>query len=74
MTLEETWLAKYQEVLTFTEKNKRNPSKHDGEEGGRLAEELIGRLRNNNIFKEMQLICGKIVLLQAVKQLRSQVI
>ena len=35
MTQDERWLAKYNEVKTFIETNKRNPSKHDDEERGR---------------------------------------
>jgi len=35
MTQEERWLEKYNEVVTFIETNKRNPSKHDDEERGR---------------------------------------
>lgn len=32
MTQEEKWQAKYQEVVSFIETNKRNPSKHRIEE------------------------------------------
>ena len=32
MTQEERWMAKYNEVVTFIETNKRNPSKHRIEE------------------------------------------
>ena len=32
MTQEEKWIAKYNEVVTFIESNKRNPSKHRIEE------------------------------------------
>ena len=32
MTQDELWQAKWQEVITFIEKNKRNPSKHRIEE------------------------------------------
>ena len=32
MTQEERWLEKYNEVVTFIETNKRNPSKHRIEE------------------------------------------
>ena len=32
MTQEERWIAKYTEVVTFIETNKRNPSKHRIEE------------------------------------------
>ncbi len=35
MTQDETWYAKYNEVVTFIETNKRNPSKHSDEERGR---------------------------------------
>lgn len=34
MTQEELWIQKYNEVVTFIEKNKRNPSKYDDEERG----------------------------------------
>ena len=34
MTQDEKWLAKYNEVKSFIETNKRNPSKHDAEERG----------------------------------------
>ena len=32
MTQDERWLAKYNEVKDFIEKNQRNPSKHNPEE------------------------------------------
>lgn len=35
MTQDELWLQKYQEVVTYIETNKRNPSKHSDEERGR---------------------------------------
>ena len=35
MTQDERWLEKYNEVVTFIETNKRNPSKHSDEERGR---------------------------------------
>ena len=34
MTQEEKWLARYNEVMSFIETNKRNPSKYDAEERG----------------------------------------
>ena len=34
MTQDELWLRKYEEVVTFIEKNKRNPSKYNDEERG----------------------------------------
>ena len=35
MTQEEKWLTRYNEVMTFIETNKRNPSKHDEEKRGK---------------------------------------
>ena len=34
MTQDEIWQKKYEEVVAFIEKNKRNPSKYDPEERG----------------------------------------
>lgn len=34
MTQDERWLAKYNEVVTFVETNKRNPSRYDDTERG----------------------------------------
>lgn len=34
MTQDEAWLKKYNEVITFIETNKRNPSRYDPEERG----------------------------------------
>lgn len=34
MTQDEKWMAKYNEVKTFIEANKRNPSKYDDTESG----------------------------------------
>lgn len=36
MTQDELWLNKYQEIVAFIEKNKRNPSKYIDEERGRF--------------------------------------
>ena len=35
MTQDERWQKRYEEVVTFVEINKRNPSKHDEEERGK---------------------------------------
>ena len=35
MTQDEKWIAKYNEVVTFIETNKRNPSRYDEEERGK---------------------------------------
>ncbi len=34
MTQDEAWIQKYNEVVTFIEANKRNPSKYDARERG----------------------------------------
>ena len=34
MTQDEKWLLKYNEVMAFIEKNKRNPSRYDDNERG----------------------------------------
>ena len=34
MTQDERWLQKYKEVVSFIQKNKRNPSKHNPTERG----------------------------------------
>ena len=34
MTQDERWIVKYNDVKTFIETNKRNPSKYDAEERG----------------------------------------
>ena len=34
MTQDQLWLAKYKEVVSFIETNKRNPSRYDDEERG----------------------------------------
>ena len=34
MTQDERWLSKYNEVVEFMEKNKRNPSRYDDNERG----------------------------------------
>lgn len=45
MTQDERWLSKYQEVVEFLEKNKRNPSKHSDEERGRYLNWLKHNLK-----------------------------
>ena len=35
MSQDELWLNKYQEVVSFIQTNKRNPSKHSDEERGK---------------------------------------
>ena len=37
MTQDEIWRRKYEEVVEFVEKNKRNPSRYDAEERGQYC-------------------------------------
>ena len=54
MTQDELWLNKYQEVVAFIEKNKRNPSRYDNEERGRYVNWLRHnrKLMNKGEMKE----------------------
>ncbi len=47
MTQEERWYARYDEVKTFIESNKRNPSKHSIEEHDMLNWVKANRKRMN---------------------------
>lgn len=54
MTQDETWILKYNEVIVFIEKNKRNPSKYDAEERGKYLNWLRHnrKLYNAGLLKE----------------------
>ena len=66
MTQEETWLKKYQEVMTFIETNHRNPSRHNPEERGLYLNWIkhnrkmmnTGLLKSDRVemFKELQVL------------------
>ena len=47
MTQDEKWMARYNEVMTFIETNKRNPSKHRIEEHDMLNWLKANRKRMN---------------------------
>ena len=63
MTQEELWQAKYEEVRSFIEKNRRNPSRYDAEERGRYVNWVrhnrklynAGELKENRVepFKKL---------------------
>ena len=66
MTQEEKWQARYEEVVTFIETNKRNPSKHRIEEHDMLNWLKANRKRMNAgelkpervlKFKELLALC-----------------
>lgn len=49
MTQDEKWLLKYNEVKSFIETNRRNPSRYDAGERGRYGNWLIvTRMTLNN--------------------------
>lgn len=54
MTQDETWILKYNEVVVFIEKNKRNPLKYDAEERGKYLNWLRHnrKLYNAGLLKE----------------------
>lgn len=67
MTQDEKWIARYNEVVTFIETNKRNPSKYDAEERGDYYTWLkhnrkqmnAGTLKPERVekFKELLALC-----------------
>ena len=69
MTQDEIWQRKYDEVVAFIEKNKRNPSKYDPEERGLYGTWLkhnrklynVGELKEDRVkkFQELLALCEK---------------
>lgn len=69
MTQDELWQNKYEQVVTFIENNKRNPSKHDDEERGRYLNWLkhnrklftSGLLKKDRVelFEELLALCDR---------------
>ena len=67
MTQDERWITRYEEVKTFIETNKRNPSKHDAEERGKFLNWLkhnrklyaAGEMKSERIepFKKLLELC-----------------
>ena len=63
MSQDELWFNKYQEIVAFIEKNKRNPSKYNDEERGKYLNWFkhnkklysVGRLKKDRVekFKEL---------------------
>lgn len=51
MTQEEKWLTRYNEVMTFIDINKRNPSKHDEGERGQYLNWLKANRKAMNAGK-----------------------
>lgn len=67
MTQDERWLSKYNEVIDFMEKNKRNPSRYDDNERGLYCNWIkhnkklmkAGKLKPNRValFEKLQVLC-----------------
>ena len=56
MTQDEKWEKRYQEVKTFIENNKRNPSKHRIEEHDMLKRMNAGTLKPERVEKFRKLL------------------
>lgn len=48
MTQDELWISKYNEVVTFIQSNKRNPSRYDDEERGMYCNWLMYQRKQYN--------------------------
>ena len=69
MDQETRWLTRYNEVKTFMETNKRNPSKYDDEERGLYLNWIkhnkklyaAGELKLDRVelFEKLLVLCGK---------------
>lgn len=69
MTQDEAWIQKYNEVVTFIEKNKRNPSKHDDEERGRYLNWLK---HNRKLYVSGEMKPERVQLFQKLLDLSEQ--
>lgn len=69
MTQDKLWLQKYQEVVTFIETNKRNPSKHNDEERGRYLNWLK---HNRKLYTAGEMKKERVELFQKLLDLCEQ--
>ena len=69
MTQDERWLAKYNEVKTFIEKNHRNPSKHDAEERGKYLNWLK---HNKKLYNAGELKEGRVEMFKDLLSLAEE--
>lgn len=69
MTQDELWLQKYQEVVTFIETNKWNPSKHSDEERGRYLNWLK---HNRKLYTAGEMKKERVELFQKLLDLCEQ--
>ena len=66
MTQDEKWMAKYNEVKTFIEANKRNPSKYDDTERGLYCNWIR---HNRKLLKAGQLKEERVEMFKALLEL-----
>ena len=69
MSQDELWFNKYQEMVAFIEKNKRNPSKYSDEERGKYLNWLkhnrklyvAGKMKEGRVelFESLLVMCEK---------------
>ena len=69
MTQDELWLKKYDEVVSFIETNKRNPSRYVAEERGRYCNWLK---HNKKVFAAGEMKEDRVVKFKALIELCEQ--
>ena len=69
MTQDQIWMRKYEEVVAFIEKNKRNPSKYDPEERGAYCNWLR---HNRKLYNAGEMKAERIPLFEALLNLSEQ--
>lgn len=69
MTQDELWFQKYQEIVSFIEANKRNPSKHNDEERGRYLNWLK---HNRKLYASGEMKGERVTLFQKLMELSEQ--
>ena len=66
MTQDELWLLNYQEIITFIETNKRNPSKHNPEERYKYCNWIK---HNKKILKAGKMKENRVVIFEKLLEL-----
>lgn len=69
MTQDETWQQKYEEVVAFIHREKRNPSKYDAQERGRYVNWLR---HNRKLYNSGELKPERIPLFEELLALSEQ--
>ena len=69
MTQDEIWKKKYDEVVAFIKKNKRNPSKYDAEERGLYVNWLR---HNRKLYNAGELKSERVKLFEELLRMSEQ--